>query len=623
MAEDMEVDEGPVRHLLPLDSVKMMGESVGVTSLSEDVATRLGEDLEYRLKEIVQGAVKFMRHSKRRRLVCSDIDHAMRAKNIEPLYGFDRAECPPFRHATVAGKELYFPDDREVDLIDLINSPLPRLPQEVTLRAHWLAVEGVQPAVPENPPLATLDEQKKETIVAIPPPSEMLPQVKESRLETRLDKRSKKKEESSTASSEWSKLKPLQAHALSLEQQLYYKEITDACIGLSDSKRQEALTSLSTDSGLYQLLPQLCNYITEGIKVNIAQRKLHVLKHLLKMVKALLDNQNLSLEKYLHELIPSVTTCLLNRHLCIRAEAEDHWSLRDSAAKILGDVCKKYSNSVNNIQTRLTRILSQALNNTTQGLAVHYGAVACVVELGQESLVTLVIPRLKAEGELIKAVPPSKLTEHIAATKLQSLLSRHCAPHLMASRPVSDTVQHYQESYGHLGALLFSQVKILRQNRASLSHLPLHHVGVRVQTASLKSPTTPTTLAQIRTNRPPPLHIPSPQLTVVRASPSGSPRLQTPLSSLSSPTITAALRLVTQATSPSTGSPVVSPASSISASLLSAVMSHPTAAQAVLASQLSSALVNSVVGQQKAEQKATTATTPTSSTSTSSNNSSS
>lgn len=611
MAEDMEVDEGPVRHLLPLESIKMMGESVGLANLSDDVATRLGEDLEYRLKEIIQDAVKFMRHSKRRRLVCSDIEHTLRAKNVEPLYGFDHSECPPFKHATVAGKELYFPEDREIDLIDLINSPLPRLPVDVTLRAHWLAVEGVQPAVPENPPLATLDEQKKETIMAaIPPPSEVVPPAKE----TRVDKKTKKKEESNTTSSEWAKLKPLQAHALSLEQQLYYKEITDACIGLSDSKRQEALTSLSTDPGLYQLLPQLCNYMTEGIKINVAQRRLHVLKHLLRMTRALLDNQNLSLEKYLHELIPSVTTCLLNRQLCLRPEAEDHWGLRDTAAKILCEICNKYGNSVNGIQTRLTKVLSQALGNTTQGLAVHYGAVACIAELGQESLVSLVIPKLKVEGELIKAVQPSRLAEHLAANKLQSLISRHCAPLLMATRPVSDTVQQYQESYGHLGPALFNQVKTLRQNRAGLSHLPIHHGGIRVQTSSLKSPTTPTTL---KANRPPPLTIPSPHLASVRASPSSSPRVQSPLASLSSPSITAALRLASQTSSPSTGSPVASPATSISASLLSAVISNPTAAQAMLASQLGSALASTMVGQQgqKAEQKTTAVTTPTSSTS--------
>lgn len=31
-------------------------------------------------------------------------------------------------------------------------------------KAHWLAIEGVQPSVPENPQLVSRDEQKKEAI---------------------------------------------------------------------------------------------------------------------------------------------------------------------------------------------------------------------------------------------------------------------------------------------------------------------------------------------------------------------------------------------------------------------------------------------------------------------------
>ena len=44
----MDVDEGPVHHLLSADSIKMMGESVGVSNLNEDAAMRLSEALEFR-----------------------------------------------------------------------------------------------------------------------------------------------------------------------------------------------------------------------------------------------------------------------------------------------------------------------------------------------------------------------------------------------------------------------------------------------------------------------------------------------------------------------------------------------------------------------------------------------
>ena len=35
----------------------------------------------------------------------------------------------------------------------VIESPLPKAPLDVSVSAHWLAIEGVQPAIPENAPV--------------------------------------------------------------------------------------------------------------------------------------------------------------------------------------------------------------------------------------------------------------------------------------------------------------------------------------------------------------------------------------------------------------------------------------------------------------------------------------
>lgn len=578
----------------------MMAEAVGVTSLSDDACARLSEDLEHRLKEAVQDAHKFMRHSKRKRLTCSDLDHALSVKNIEPLYGFDCAEYVPFKHTSGGGKELYYLEDKELDLLDVVSLPLPHLPYDVSLRAHWLAVEGVQPAIPENPPSLSLEDQKKQALaLSLPQQNESLAQSRE----LKFDKKAKKKEEGGTGSvGEWSKIKPLQAHGLSMEQQLYYREITEACIGLADSKRQEALSSLSTDPGLYQLLPQLCNYIVEGVKVNAAQRKLNVLKHLVKMIKALLDNPAISLEKYLHEIIPIVITCLINKQLCLRPEAEDHWGLRDQAAKVLAQICKKYSNTVNSIQPRATRVLSQALQNSSQGLAVHYGALAGLTELGQETIASLVLPLLKQEGELIRQAQPvtSKAAEQVAASRLQSLLQRTCAPVLLNTRLASDTQQMYQNDYGHLGVVLYNQVKTLWQNRNTGSTGMVGGSsggsGGSSQAAKVQSPpplavTTPTTPSA---SRPAPLTL-SPQLTVVKAPGSaGTTPVGKPLqATITSPTIAAALRLISQQQQQNASSSVSSPVATIPASILSAMINNPSAAQAVLASHFGTVLASS------------------------------
>lgn len=61
---------------------------------------------------------------------------------------------------------------------------------------------------------------------------------------------------------------------------------------------KEALQSLAVDPGLHEMLPRMCTFIAEGVKVNVVQNNLAFLIYLMRMVKALLDNPTLFLEKY-------------------------------------------------------------------------------------------------------------------------------------------------------------------------------------------------------------------------------------------------------------------------------------------------------------------------------------
>lgn len=93
-------------------------------------------------------------------------------------------------------------------------------------------------------------------------------------------------------------VKQLATHELSVEQQLYYKEITEACVGSDEARRAEALQSLSADPGLHEMLARMCTFIAEGVRVNVVQKNLALLIYLMRMVKAMLDNPSLYLEKY-------------------------------------------------------------------------------------------------------------------------------------------------------------------------------------------------------------------------------------------------------------------------------------------------------------------------------------
>ncbi len=47
--------------------------------------------------------------------------------------------------------------------LQVIDRPLPKCPVEVGVLAHWLAIEGVQPAIPENAPLHPRKPKRQRT----------------------------------------------------------------------------------------------------------------------------------------------------------------------------------------------------------------------------------------------------------------------------------------------------------------------------------------------------------------------------------------------------------------------------------------------------------------------------
>lgn len=115
------------------DNIRDVAESVGIPNIGKDVADNLARDVEFRIGQVLEEALKFMRHAKRTQLTTQDVSLALRILDVEPLYGYESTRPLRYSEATIGpGQPLYYVEDEEVDLEKLINAPLPKVPREIS-----------------------------------------------------------------------------------------------------------------------------------------------------------------------------------------------------------------------------------------------------------------------------------------------------------------------------------------------------------------------------------------------------------------------------------------------------------------------------------------------------------
>lgn len=438
----METEENSIG----VQTIKLFGESVGVTSLPEDACRYVAEQLKFHLKDIVQDAAKFMRHSNRPRLSPRDIDSALRAKRIEPLYGFTSTEYLPWRFASGGGRELHFNEDREIDLQNFLETNPVKIPPPVKIRAHWLVIDGCQPNIPENPAPA---KKPPQDLTAKKMPEDLKDDKSKDK---KGDKKNGEKAQSTSLEQ-----KPLMRHELSIEQMKYYQEITQAAVGRNEEIRKEALNSLAEDTGIHAMLPRFTNFISEGIKCNINENNLALIIYLMRMVKALLDNPTLSLDMYLHELIPVVISCVVSRQLCQR-RGENHWALRMYAARVLAQISKNFTTTTSMLQTRIVQSLQKPLDRNDAALAQLYGSIVGLSELGSDVIRRIIIPRMRAISDRIQEFQNDLSSDPVHGDGVDHILDqikRKVIPELAATR---EPPFNYDQLMSEFGSSLGHQV---------------------------------------------------------------------------------------------------------------------------------------------------------------------
>ncbi|KAG1732405.1 TATA box binding protein associated factor-domain-containing protein [Suillus paluster] len=359
------------------DSVRDVAESLGIANLSETVASSLASDVEYRIHQ-GHRASRFMRHARRTTITTSDIDQALRVLNIEPLYGHNPHNPPAFRRALPFPNAanvgpVYFVDDEEIDFDRVLREEKITLPKGVSWTAHWLAVEGVQPLIPENPPAIPKDVDQE--ITKSPPQANgAFPMTPPS--ESRVKKQQQQQQQ-------------LVKQVLSRELQLYYTRLTASLLPptADSAKRTAALASLRNDAGLQALLPYLIRWVGEGVVTALKEgaqteadgRSLEVL---LDVVSAILENNTLFIEPYLHQLLPAILSTLL--HSTLPPSHATH--LRTSAAQTLSRLLTQHSTTYPSLSPRIMKTLLVALISSDKSKGTREGAIRGLVGIGKEAV---------------------------------------------------------------------------------------------------------------------------------------------------------------------------------------------------------------------------------------------
>uniref|UniRef100_A0A5S6Q3Q6 Signal peptidase complex subunit 2 n=1 Tax=Trichuris muris TaxID=70415 RepID=A0A5S6Q3Q6_TRIMR len=122
-------------------------------------------------------------------------------------------QCPsfcPFRVAICERQPSIISEDAVVDFDAIIESPPPTA-ESYKIKGHWLAIEGVQPLIPENP---------------APDNIELCPAVKFADLE-----------KNSPQEKELCLQRGVILHKLGTGEQLYFNDLTESCIGKDESMR--------------------------------------------------------------------------------------------------------------------------------------------------------------------------------------------------------------------------------------------------------------------------------------------------------------------------------------------------------------------------------------------------
>jgi transcription initiation factor TFIID subunit 6 len=314
---------------------------------------------------------EFARPVIKRRIHAADINMALQLMGSEKLYS---TRATPALGGTHGDNN---PSQSKVMLVDFLrDEPIGQPPSEVGIQQHWLAVDGVQPRIPQNP-------SSRDATVLAPPPAAATGASAPSAAGG-----------ADSGAGEALQVNQLQTSLLSEELLLYYTRVTRVLYLFDRPSQQDAvLLRLSTDPGLQELVPFLIRYCQHELYRAVAASEWDKGRILVRLAHAMLQNVHLHLELHLHEVLPALVTCVVNQQPNdqMSSTSASMWALKREAADVLAEACRAFGAEYATLKSRVLKALCRAMA-ADRHLTSRYGGIVGLSAFGTKAISAFLLP---------------------------------------------------------------------------------------------------------------------------------------------------------------------------------------------------------------------------------------
>jgi len=432
------------------DFVKSIAEDLQVGSISDQVAEAILSHVNYALRMALLYAKDNQIACARTEMQMEDVRIALRDLGVGTMIGFEaeaaRRVKPKSKVTIEKTQNMFEVTDLKVDPIDEMYEA------DVLVTPHWLVIDGVQPAIPENPSKES-DTVKKDEKKS----------TEDARLSSTLILKEIGKKVPKT---EHVEVKTATTHTVPLEHQVFFREIMETVMCSDEAKRTMALATLKSDPGLQVLVPRFSNAFAEGVRCNLIQENVAFLIYLMRIMDSLVLNPNINLEKHLHEIIPAVTSCLVIRSIGVEGSREQpSWTLRDFCGKLLLKILTRYK--LPQVRIRLFRVFAKIFQQPDPSIPSLYAVVHAVHLFGFEAVENIIFPNLgiiktvlsksQSRAGALKGKPESD-PEQFGRQRLSDLVLKLMKNYVNSDRMPEKSLENCRLVFGPYGDEIYESI---------------------------------------------------------------------------------------------------------------------------------------------------------------------